>query len=61
MAAKVGPDEYLCPGPCGQTKGWDDFYHPKTKATEISHYCKDCAREKQRHVRQLTSAYRFPA
>jgi hypothetical protein len=55
MAAKVGPNEWRCPGPCEEIKGWDDFYHPETKRTKISHYCKDCAREKQAENRALTS------
>lgn len=56
MASKVGPGEYRCPGPCGQIKGWDDFYHPPTKRNGISHYCKDCARAKQQEVRDIRRA-----
>ncbi|HYQ12171.1 MAG TPA: hypothetical protein VEP94_01880 [Solirubrobacterales bacterium] len=60
MAAKAGPGRYRCPS-CKEVKDQSEFYATKTKGTGISHYCKACAREKQRHVRQLTSAYRFPA
>ncbi len=52
MAAQVGPDEYRCPGPCGQVKPKSAFYAPRTKSTEVSHYCKECQCERQREQRQ---------
>lgn len=51
MAARVGPDEYRCPPPrgCGKIKPRSAFYAPRTKSTEVSHYCKVC---QSRHARE---------
>lgn len=62
MAARVGPGEYRCPHPrgCGHVKPKDDFYAPRTKSTEVSHYCKKCqaghAREARRRQAELQAA-----
>lgn len=50
MAAKVRDGFYRCPK-CRQVKPKDDFYAPPTKNTEVSHYCKECHRERQREAR----------
>jgi hypothetical protein len=58
MAAKVADNQWRCPG-CGEIKAWDDFYHPETKRTRISHYCKPCAKDRQKRNRELTAAVRY--
>lgn len=50
MAGYIGDDRYRCPG-CRETKPRAEFYVTKSKRTGISHYCKACARERQKGVR----------
>ena len=47
-------DEYRCPLPrgCGHVKPKPDFYAPRTKSTEVSHYCKSCRARHAREARQ---------
>lgn len=51
MAAKVRDGYYRCPLPngCGDAKPKHDFYAPRTKRNEVSHYCKKC---QSRHKRE---------
>lgn len=58
MAAKVRDGHYRCPGPCGQVKPRSDFYAPRTKSTEVSHYCKVCECGRRKENRERTNRLR---
>lgn len=56
MAREVAHDQFECPG-CGETKHRCDFYAPRTKHTEVSHYCKACTRALRKRERKGTRAF----
>ena len=56
MAREIARDEFECPG-CGEAKHRSDFYAPRTKHTEVSHYCKRCTSFLRRLERKGTRAF----